>query len=443
MRVRTNRPGPLARTAWGVKKRSRRRARRLLLRLVYCAAMSPSANRQLPRRILVAIFLLLAFWRWSLPAHNGPFTHFVAAAYAHEGFRIVDPDEARQRNADEKTPLRKYDTFAHRVLDIDSGESAVSPAKYALLDSIIDDAKKRINYDRTLKDAKLQRAHAERILHVIDQVLTEHNVLYPPGDYDVESLRAGLTPQLYDKKALDRILGVHLNQRRREHARAHAIEPFFILDCDTSSFVYVGIAEAIGIDLHLVDLPNHMFVRWPLADGTDLNWDPNIGGSVADDRYASDYSLGQRIRQQRVYLATMTRREGEGFAYFLRAMRYEDRDENPKAIADLEKARELYPQSTQTRSELAWLYATAEGVNAERRKEAVDLAQAAVDMEPQCGDFWDSLAVAHAANGDFELAAKEARQAEVFAATRQDRVEFKSRRKAFEKGEMPETGRPH
>ena len=83
-------------------------------------------------------------------------------------------------------------------------------------------------------------------------MLTDHNVLYPPGDYDVTSLRAGLTPQHYDKAELDRIFQIHLNKRRREHAQAHAAEAFYILDCDISSMVYVGIGEALGLDLHLV-----------------------------------------------------------------------------------------------------------------------------------------------------------------------------------------------
>ena len=58
-----------------------------------------------------------------------------------------------------------------------------------------DDVKARVTYDPTLKDPEAQRRQAGQILDVIDDVLTDHNFLYPPGDYDVTSLRAALAPE--------------------------------------------------------------------------------------------------------------------------------------------------------------------------------------------------------------------------------------------------------
>jgi hypothetical protein len=96
----------------------------------------------------------------------------------------------------------------------------------------------------------------------------------------------------------------------------------------------------------------------------------------------------------------------------------------------------MYPQSTQAASELAWLYATAEGIDESHRAQAIELAQSALDMEPKCGEFWDALAAAHGAIGEFKLAAKEARQAEILAESSEERAEFKRHRKTFEKGKM-------
>lgn len=384
------------------------------------------------RKALFGIFFFLAYWRWALPEGETSYIQFAAPAYGRESFEIVDPDESHKPVTGAKKPARKYDTFAHQVLDIDAGESAVSAAKYALLDSIIDDAKRRVSYDAKIDDPAAMRKQAERVLRTIDEVLTDHNVLYPPGDYDVTSLRAGLTPQHYDKAQLERILRVGLNKRRREHARAHADDAFYILDCDISSIVYVGVGDALGLDLHLVDLPDHMFVRWKLGDGSHLNWDTNDAQTIPDKEYASDYSLGKRIRKQRIYLATMKRREEEGFAYFLRATRLEEDGENKRAIADLIKARELYPQSTQAASELAWLYATTDGIEIEDRFDAVDLAKFALEYEPKCGEFWDSLAAVHAALGQFKQAAEEARKAQFLAESAEERAQFKQHRKAYE-----------
>jgi tetratricopeptide (TPR) repeat protein len=133
----------------------------------------------------------------------------------------------------------------------------------------------------------------------------------------------------------------------------------------------------------------------------------------------------------------MTRKEAEGFACYLRATRFEERNRDDRAIADLETALTLYPQSTQAKSELAWLYATADGVDPARRKSAIALAQSAVDLEPACGDFWDSLAAAHAANGDFKKAVKCESKAEKLADSPEARADYTDRRKSYERHQMP------
>jgi tetratricopeptide (TPR) repeat protein len=327
------------------------------------------------------------------------------------------------------------------MLDLDSEEAPAAAAKYAKLDAIIEDAKNQIKYDATLEGAGPRRKQAERILAQIDDVLTEHNVLYPAGDYDVESLRAALAPQRYDKTELERVLKVEVNARRRSHARAHADEAFFIADCDIASILYVAIGQVCGLEIHLVDLPDHMFVRWELGGNERLNWDTVDAEVVSDKEYAADYHLKRGIRKKRVYLASMTTREAEGFVYFLRSGRYETKGEDAKAIADLEKAKELYPQATQVAAELAWLYATAVGVDEAKRKSAVGLAQSALDLEPKCGDFWDSLAAAQAANGDFKAAVRSAEKAERYAESSEDRATFKAHRVALERGLLPTGGR--
>jgi tetratricopeptide (TPR) repeat protein len=389
------------------------------------------------------LLVLLGIW-YAQPTGRDPFLKWAAGAQGQgrQRFQIIDPDEKGAEGPRSATKVpRRYETFAHRVLDLDAEEAPVAAERYALLDGMIDDVKRRVAFD-PIADQKVRRRQAERILQAIDEVFTERNFLYPPEDYDVVSLRSALAPQRYTDKELERILRVGVNKRRASHARAHADGPFYIIDCDISSFIYVGIVEALGVqDLHLVDLPDHMFVRWELGDGSHLNWDTNDAEVVSDKEYASDYRLGKRLRKGRVYLASMTAREAEGFVLFLRATRLEEREGGEAlAIADLERARELYPQSTQVRAELAWLYATAAGVSADRRREAVGLAQGAVELEPECGDFWDSLAAAHGANGDFERAVTCARRAEKLAEGEEERAEFRAHRKALERGRVPGAG---
>jgi hypothetical protein len=388
-------------------------------------------------------FATLSWWNASQPRYS-PIAGYAYAKSPAPSFELIDPDqgtapEARLAGGAVAHPARRFETFAHWVLDVESEADWVSPAKYELLDSLIESVRGRIDYDSTLKNPRPERRQAIGILRAIDAVLTEHGVVYPPGDYDTTSLRLGLSPQTFDRATLERVLRVPLNARRREYARANPRGPFYVLDCDTASLVYLGIAEGCGFGdrLHLVDLPDHMFVRWEFSDGSHLNWDTNDASVVEDREYSSDYELTKTLRRRRVYLASLTRDEAKGHVYFLRAGTYENRGELDKSIADMEKVLQLMPQSTQARSDLAWLYATGKDVPADKRQDSVKLARAAVDLEPRCGDFWDTLAVAHAANGDFKEAVRCADKAVLFAHSWEDRSEYRARRRDFEKGKMP------
>ena len=393
--------------------------------------------------LICASLWIAAVISWNTSRHHPQLTT-PALARAPDSFKLIDPDESNPNDpqlagAALSPAARKYNTFAHEVLDLESQATPVSAAKYAVLDSIIDSVKERIDFDRDIEDPAAQRRQAIRILGEIDRALIEHNVVYPPGQYDTTELRLGLSPQTFDRETLRQLQRTHLNARRFKTARPDLAKPFYVLDCDTCSFVYVGIADACGFGdrLHLVDLPDHMFVRWEFSDGSHLNWDTNDATVVEDKEYAKDYDLTKRLRRGRVYLASMTRDEARGHVYYLRAGTYENRGEIENSIADMEKVVELIPQSTQAKSDLAWLYATASDVSPEKRQQALKLAQTALDLEPRCGDFWDTLAVAHAANGDFKKALSASDKAVLYALTWADRAEYRARRRDFENRRMP------
>lgn len=356
------------------------------------------------------------------------------------GFALVDPDEGKPAPRDAagrrvRAP-RRFDTFAHRALDVEAEADFVSADKYALLDAIVEDCRRRVTYDRAVTDPECARLQATDVLLAIDAALLEHGVLYPPGEYDVPSLRLGTSPQRFDDATLAKVLKVDENARRRGRALKHAREPFYVMDCDIGSIVYVGVAEALGVELKLVDLPDHMFVRWDLPDGTHINWDTNDARHVEDAELIADYHLGRDLLRRRVYMAGMTPREADGYILSLRAERWDDKERPAEAIADLKRAAELYPQSTGIRNDLAWLYATAAGLRAEDRAAAVRMAQEVVAVEADRGDFWDTLATAYAVNGDFASAVRCGEKAVRYADKPEDRATFTRRREGFRQGKV-------
>lgn len=53
-----------------------------------------------------------------------------------------------------------------------------------------------------------------------------------------------------------------------------------IADCDTSAFIYLSVAEALSLPVHLVDTEpvsgtGHNYLRWVDASGEFLDWDTN------------------------------------------------------------------------------------------------------------------------------------------------------------------------
>lgn len=355
--------------------------------------------------------------------------------------KATTPAQFDHKDPDEKQPptafTQKYNTLAHRALDLEADEANVSAAKYRLLDDLIDAVKQRVTYDPALR-GKPERKQAVRILKAIDEVFGEHNVLFPPGDYDVESMRLALSPQKLDRQTLDRMLRIGINTRRRERALKDPSADFLVMDCDITSILAVSIAQGMGIDrLHLVDLPDHMFVRWELHDGSHVSWDTNDARVVSDKDVAEEHEIARRLRNQRVYLASMSEREAMGFLHFLRAGRFETGGDFTKATADLEKALELYPQSTQIKADLAWRYAVAPDSTPQQRNKAMELAKAALEVEKTDGNFWAALAAAEAALGQFDKATQHIERAQELAKGPQERGDLARYAKQIQQKQVP------
>ena len=95
-----------------------------------------------------------------------------------------------------------------------------------------------------------------------------------------------------------------------------------------------------------------------------------------------------------------------GHAHMLRGICFRRLGENARAVADLQRAIALKsPRSAVAWNELAWLRATTEEEAFQDGKEAVAAAERACELsEWKNAGFMETLAAAHAANGNFEKA---------------------------------------
>lgn len=322
-------------------------------------------------------------------------------------------------------------TFAHQVLEIESTVMTVTPEHRRRLDAILADARESIRLDAGSAEKK---AEAVRVLKAIDGLLKRHNVVYPPDEPGTDTLAEGLTPVKLQGQKLKRVLKHGLNGRRAAHIRQHLGEEFLLMDCDITALMYVAVGEAIGADIRLVDLPDHMFVRFHLSGSESVNWDTNEARSVPDREYAKDYDLTDGQLEDGIYLRSLSRDEALGYIYAVRAEKHEDRGETAKAVADYEHSLELYARCPGTRNDFAWLLLTGPGLSDEQRHAALDHALAAVADEPNDGHCHDTLAAAYAQAGEFEKAVEAAKEAIELADSPGDRAEFKRRKRLYEDG---------
>ena len=196
----------------------------------------------------------------------------------------------------------KYNTIAHALLNDEASASDVTQNMYDFIDAVIDEAKVRIT-----KKPPYTRDEAISALRAIDEILIGKNVVYPAqldGMGLVDQLSDGLRGRVINLTEIDDLAKYRHNERRSDHIRQHASEPFYVNDCDTTSFLYLAIAEVIDLPLYLIELPGHNFIRY--EDGaTSFDWETMDAIVAPPTYYQQIWRIPQDLIANRVYLASM------------------------------------------------------------------------------------------------------------------------------------------
>lgn len=204
-----------------------------------------------------------------------------------------------------KEYTRRYDTIAHQILDIVK-EFGTVPADYKFLDDFI---------DTSIKVFKLGYRN-------------EPKQNYKPSDaFDLFSAINGVVKRNFSFS--DKDTGF-LNQVLKTGK----------IDCDTASYLYLAVAEAINMPLFAVRVPRHAFVRFE-SDGKPFNWETTSGSLRADEHYIKEDKISRKAVENGVYLRSLDKQEVLAFVYCLRGREWEDRGELEKALQDYTKAIEL------------------------------------------------------------------------------------------------------
>ena len=281
-----------------------------------------------------------------------------------------DPADARPRPC--QTGTRHYHPrntgIGFRILDIESEACFVPDSSYALLDSVIDETLAAIQ-TKGMNKANFDQSALVSLNKLIGGILANHNFgLYVP------------TETLADALAARNSVG---------EAERH------LIDCDTSSMIYLSIANNLKLHASLVEITlksgaGHNYVRWPLAGGGYLDWDTNGRAQCVTPTGLASYE-GKAMSESQVF----------GYVYGMRGDQQVKSGNFAAAAADFRRSWSMYPESPKSTNNFAWLYATKLFPGRDDLKdEAISSAKRSVSIERSANNL-DTYACVLAAAAQF------------------------------------------
>jgi hypothetical protein len=142
----------------------------------------------------------------------------------------------------------RYHTVAHDFLGAELGVGPVTLSEYAILDAILDEAKTRLKPPPSSLEGAAYDQFAVKSLQTIDCMLVRHGFVYPPVGL-VQLLSDGLDPTHYSGDLYTRLLNHRHNLGRKDFIAKRNGGPYYVVDCDIASYIYLAIGEVIGFPL--------------------------------------------------------------------------------------------------------------------------------------------------------------------------------------------------
>ena len=306
------------------------------------------------------------------------------------------------------------ENIAFRILKSDAQVNPVTDQMFQTLKEVVDDACASIGKLNRKENGRWDRRCAEATLRCIDAALINHGFLYPDAG-GVDQLADGLTPFQMSAARRPAFETQSHNRRRVRMISERFPGPFYAVDCDIASFIYLGVADQLRLPLNLVVIPSynrrpgHTFVRW--REGSHyLDWETMDGLALTDEFYVREWNLNFDEIKAKSALASLSTDQVMGCEHYLMAIQYERRKDYEQALRELSVALELYPQNLDSRREFAWVTATGVGVHVRNNSDAIADAKFVLNLvnDP---DTRDTLAAAYASAGMFDLAVREERAA--------------------------------
>jgi tetratricopeptide (TPR) repeat protein len=285
---------------------------------------------------------------------------------------------------------------------MEKGVGPVTPSEYAILDALLDEAKQRLQPIPNGLGAADYEAFAVSSLKTMDCILVRHGFVYP-GVGLVQLLSDGLDPTKFTGTYYEKLKNKSHNEGRIAFIEKRNPGPFYVVDCDIASFLFLAMGELMGYPLAMVDMPGHNFIRWKRPDGTFINFETMDGKETSDDYYISGWGIPKSFLRTPGVLTTMTPAQLTAYEYFGVGLSYSWKHDYPQTIADYPKVISTDATLNDSANNLSWFYAVNPQSGWRDPRKAVAYGKQSTAIFAN-GDTLDTLACAYALAGDFTSA---------------------------------------
>lgn len=304
----------------------------------------------------------------------------------------------------------KDKNIGHVFLDVEAKLNTVSAEMYDLVDEVIRRVKARLLASAP-QDFESREDYALNALATIDEVMTELNFVFPPSSRSIVTFGQSLTPTKLTKDELTAVFGMSVNARRRDHIRENYDKDFFLADCDTGSVMYLAVGEALDLPVFLVEVPQHIFVRWYFDDKEYLNWETTGGLSHSDKHYIRNDNIPLAAIDKGIYLSKMDRSTTIGFANCLVGMVQRRNKAFAEARASFKIGMQTYVGSPLALHSFARLLENDPDASEQDWKEVMELTTHTLNLFEDATLF-HVQAMAFSASGEFAKAIQSEKRAQ-------------------------------
>lgn len=180
--------------------------------------------------------------------------------------------------------------------------------------------------------------------------------------------------------------------------------PIYFVDCDIGSMLIISVAQMVGFEVAMVEVPGHNFLRWKSPSGAAAGWDWTYWRTP--DEAGAQSRLQRSLVTRKVFLEAQTLRQSEAYFKSVLAGQIEDR------AAKLQLRREAaaeFPNNRVVAYGVARTFALAPEASPAERREALGYSLLALSMEGNgnantVADRMMAVACAYAANREPALA---------------------------------------